>query len=650
MNVLVYSGPEVIQASLDHTLSILRSILLPSYSVQLISPKTLVSQPWQPTCALLTFPGCRDIFLSKAAPAIDRYVQGGGAFLALGTGSHYSSRGLDPGILNGALTSVSRDMLLRFFDRPSGSYIYPSFRPSGFDDTPRPVAIQPTYGERIDLVFQSGVSEVIGVDGGNRNVRVLARYVENGVEGAISGALYTVGDGKVALWASSPEYPLTEEPGSSLSTASSLSPAAIDLAEHRRRDLMKNTLLLLGLHVPEAASTICRPLPQFLVSHFIKPHLVSQIADSIASPQSGKELKVFEDTSDKFHFHHLANSERLLRDARHAAMTRTDPSTWQPKHIVLCPDGQLPEHKQTPLFDLTLFFSALSAARKKEGISDDIEPWCFGDALLYGEAVTSTQTMLDKNPRFMGLLPTPLVSLATYQLAGRGRGANAWLSPSGCLQFSLLLRLSLSTFPASKLVFVQYLFALAVAEACRDESVLGAAAAPVRLKWPNDIYAVLGSDGGLKKIGGILVNTSFEGGNVDIVIGSGLNVLTLPPITSLSQLIPPDDDRQLSLERTAAAIFVKFESMWTVFVKGKGSFEPFMDLYLRRWMHSDQLVTLTTTVPHQDVRIIGITPDHGLLRTLPERIYSSPESRYGFIDLQPDGNSFDLMAGLIKTK
>lgn len=120
----------------------------------------------------------------------------------------------------------------------------------------------------------------------------------------------------------------------------------------------------------------------------------------------------------------------------------------------------------------------------------------------------------------MGLLPTPLVSLASHQLAGRGRGANIWLSPSGCLQFSLLLRLSLSTFPASKLVFVQYLFALAVVEACRDESVLGDAAGPVRLKWPNDIYAVLGDgDGSKKKIGGILVNTSFAGGKVDVVIG-----------------------------------------------------------------------------------------------------------------------------------
>lgn len=122
-----------------------------------------------------------------------------------------------------------------------------------------------------------------------------------------------------------------------------------------------------------------------------------------------------------------------------------------------------------------------------------------------------------RNPRFLSHLPSPLVLLASYQLAGRGRGSNIWLSPSGCLQFSLLLRLSTATFPSHKLVFVQYLFALAVVEACRDESVLGKMGSHIRLKWPNDIYALV--DGERKKVGGILVNTSFSGGKVDIVIG-----------------------------------------------------------------------------------------------------------------------------------
>ena len=66
-------------------------------------------------------------------------------------------------------------------------------------------------------------------------------------------------------------------------------------------------------------------------------------------------------------------------------------------------------------------------------------------------------------------------------------------------------------------MFLQYLFALAVAEACRDEMVLGKHGSSIRLKWPNDVYALDGNE--RKKIGGILVNTSFSGGKVDIIIG-----------------------------------------------------------------------------------------------------------------------------------
>lgn len=92
-----------------------------------------------------------------------------------------------------------------------------------------------------------------------------------------------------------------------------------------------------------------------------------------------------------------------------------------------------------------------------------------------------------------------------------------------------------------------------------------------------------------------------------------------------------------------------------------------MDRYLDAWLHSyvsifrtyacealltspnsDQVVTLTSTTPHRRARIVGITSDYGLLRTIPET------GGYGgtqdFIDLQPDGNSFDLMSGMIMTK
>ena len=69
---------------------------------------------------------------------------------------------------------------------------------------------------------------------------------------------------------------------------------------------------------------------------------------------------------------------------------------------------------------------------------------------------------------------------------------------------------------------------------------------------------------------------------------------------------------------------------------------------------SDQLVTLTTVDPPVPVRIIGITHDYGLLRTIPERTGWGRSARHGaddeYIDLQPDGNSFDIMMGLIKAK
>jgi biotin--protein ligase len=92
---------------------------------------------------------------------------------------------------------------------------------------------------------------------------------------------------------------------------------------------------------------------------------------------------------------------------------------------------------------------------------------------------------------------------------------------------------------------------------------------------------------------------------------------------------------------------------------------------------SDQKVTLTTTTPHQPLVIKTITLDHGLLRCVPDRrgeprsMYdagSDDRSSYGllgrgmqglglggkasqeYVDLQPDGNSFDLMSGLIKRK
>jgi biotin-(acetyl-CoA carboxylase) ligase len=69
---------------------------------------------------------------------------------------------------------------------------------------------------------------------------------------------------------------------------------------------------------------------------------------------------------------------------------------------------------------------------------------------------------------------------------------------------------------ASGVVFVQYLFALAVVEAVRSRP--GYEDVPLRIKWPNDLY-IQNRAGELKKVGGILVNSSFSGNQFTLVVG-----------------------------------------------------------------------------------------------------------------------------------
>ncbi len=73
-------------------------------------------------------------------------------------------------------------------------------------------------------------------------------------------------------------------------------------------------------------------------------------------------------------------------------------------------------------------------------------------------------------------------------------------------------------------VFIQYLAGLAVTEACRE--VMGPTGEQVRLKWPNDIYALESGDRVercLSKLGGVLVNTNVSGNEADIVLGMQLS-------------------------------------------------------------------------------------------------------------------------------
>lgn len=71
-------------------------------------------------------------------------------------------------------------------------------------------------------------------------------------------------------------------------------------------------------------------------------------------------------------------------------------------------------------------------------------------------------------------------------------------------------------------------------------------------------------------------------------------------------------------------------------------FDPFLDRYYSYWLHKDQYVTVIEPDKSEfECKIIGLSKS-GLLRAI--------KLHGGEILLQPDGNSFDILQGLIRAK
>lgn len=619
MNVLIYAS-----SASSGPLHVLRTVLSPFYTVQSITSTTLATQPWSNSCALLVLSSPPDAPGSLSLPSqthatIQQYIAAGGRMLSFGLGVSILSH------------RPAQDHFT-LWDDQSRTAVVPE-APCEASGLSSPASIRLRTGTLLSGLRPVGVSF--------RLIHTTSDVIYGHWEGtadAIAGIQITVGSGLAGFWG-----------------------VSLDGADHAPGSLalLRYALASLGLTLPaesnaESLSALPLipkyPLPQFLLHQHGKRQIIETVLQrlGLSLAESLTDAGVFKDAADTYHFYQttLEGSARLVDEAR----ISTELATHAPRVVLVLPPDVFPPQELTPRFDAGEFFAVLEEVRGTQ--ASESGGWGLGDVLFYGEAVTSTQTMLERNPRFLTSLPAPVVSLATFQLAGRGRGSNTWLSPEGCLQFSLLVRAPLGAFPTPRLVFVQYLAGLAIVNACRNRRVLGSHGARVKLKWPNDVYAELPGSDMKKKVGGILVNTSFSGGNVDVVVGFGINVSTPAPVTSLSHLSPPG--QQLGAETLLALVLIEFERLWVTFNQGRGSWAPFEEAYLEAWMHSDQLVTLTTVEPPRPVRIVGITHDYGLLRTLPERTGWSKSWSHGaeddYIDLQPDGNSFDIMTGLIKAK
>lgn len=144
------------------------------------------------------------------------------------------------------------------------------------------------------------------------------------------------------------------------------------------------------------------------------------------------------------------------------------------------------------------------------------------------------------------------VLVSSEQTAGRGRLDRQWVSPPGASISMSLLLTPQPEFP--QWGWLSLLAGMAVSSAVGE---LAGGAAPVSLKWPNDVLI------GGRKVCGILSERSEHPDGARAVVGIGINVdltaeqLPVPTATSLALEGLPTDQ-----SRIVAAVLGHFERLY----------------------------------------------------------------------------------------
>jgi biotin--protein ligase len=373
---------------------------------------------------------------------------------------------------------------------------------------------------------------------------------------------------------------------------------------------------------------------------------VSAVADKLPMLTNAASSAQIDAAQDEGKKRPKTKEEEIQACVKYTAASSSDQMLDYDKivKVILPHDQGLPSTKEIP-FHHEAFYANLNFYHNKVRNPDA----AFGKHLLYGEVVTSTNSLLEKNPALLRNLPTGFTMTATTQIAGRGRGGNVWISPPGGLMFSTVMHHSFAASQAEPVVFVQYLAALAIVAGIKNYAP-GYNKIPVKLKWPNDIYAQLpgSSNNPVVKIGGILVNSSYSGSSYDLVCGIGLNLSNALPTTSLNLLASTQSPplKAFTQEKLLASILAQFENLYSTFCQA-GFTRDMEGDYYDNWLHTDQVVTLETEGGVK-ARIKGITRDWGLL--LAEELGWEDRPTGKLITLQSDSNSFDFFRGLVRRK
>ncbi|KAF2396173.1 class II aaRS and biotin synthetase [Trichodelitschia bisporula] len=663
--------------SVRHCLYSLRRLLSPNYAVMSINGEVLLKEPWPATCALLVFPGGADLGYCRTLNGegnrkIRQYVNRGGAYLGLCAGGYYASKRCEF-MVGDKRMEVVGDRELSFFPGTCRGLAFPGFV-YGSEEGAHAVRLDVNKDALAKADYPVPTTFHAYVNGGgvfvdapkfaDRGVELLASYVDKLLvdpgEGAAAVVYCKVGEGGAILASPHPEFAAINLDRSNRDSSYAKVVETLKADEELRISFFKACLIKLGLEVSATGESAPSLSPMYL-SSCSSPDISKLLTlwKEVISAKGDEQLIVAE--ADTFRIEPLSSwsmgdmNEALppvpasSSDETEAGTNLVDANVDSSKVLkrVLVYADTPPASKDTPYFNHGSFYAHL---QRYNGVLADAS---FGRVLLYGEVVASTNTLLEKNPSFTKHVPHGFTMNATTQIAGRGRGSNVWISPPGALMFSTVLRHPMGLNQSAPVVFVQYLAALAIIHGIQGYAP-AYAGLPVKLKWPNDIYALdpAGAGKNYVKIGGILVNSSYAGSDYTLIVGIGLNVANAAPSTSLNALAAAKKLEPFHGERLLASILSSFDSIYAEFCMDGWS-RMLEEDYYSNWLHRygllvcDQIVTLEAEGGVR-ARIKGITRDWGLL--LVEELGWEDRPTRKMWQLQSDSNSFDFFKGLLKRK
>lgn len=692
MNVLVYNGPGTTPGSVKHTTETLRHFLEPYYAVSTVSAKALQTEPWMSKASALVFPGGADLPYVKECrtviPKIKDFVhRQGGLFIGFCAGGYFGCGRVEFSQGNLAM-EVTGNRDLKFFPGIARGPAFDGFKYNSEDGA-----------RAVPLVLQDGTEFATYFNGGSLfvdadqydNVEVLARYGDSpdvpyadsssGTEGLGPAAvvLCTDGKGKALLTGPHPEFiPRLLQKSEDKDFVSRVVSVLIE-NEHSRLKFLKDILTKAGLNCNNEFANVRAPnlTPLLVAASKARQHLVTDFKENIlrasSDPQRYSDCVEIDGGSGKFR---LYDGFEQSYDKAAEFLRHGEPDEVS-KTIVYPANGEvLPTSNLTSNYDVAKYFRYLNPNNT------------VGSLLMYGEVVTSTSSLLNNNKVILSSIPeSSMLHVGTIQVSGRGRGGNVWVNPKGVSACTAVISLpprSPRTNKPVSIVFVQYLSMLSYCQAITSYGS-GYEDLPVRIKWPNDLYALspkyyqnnklslvgkaLGQgsksqivpitdiEPAYVKIAGLLVNSNFINEKFTLLLGCGLNVSHDGPTTSLNswieilnrereaarlELLPP-----IEIEKLQALYMNYLEIHIRTFVDSGAS--AILPEYYRLWLHSNQIVTLTDH-DHARAMITGITEDYGLLVAKELQSGSNTQFTGSVYHLQPDGNSFDIFKGLISKK